>query len=438
MVRNIRKGMSIRKIELSITHISNIYFNNRKYNDGDELTGLCLVEPILSPVDIWNDVLGLLGYASASTYEYFEDSYKFGVAPYFLRKNVAVATATLGFCFDLLTVRVNLQKLARGLFLGKSMLLSGEPGVGKTSILQMIAKILGIPIIRINLSEQTEMGDLVGTYIPVSQTISFVESEMIVYAKKGYWIILDEINLCTQSVIEGLNSMLDHRRTIRVDNVDVPVNPNTRIFGTMNPVTSLNGRKQLPKSFMDRFIVVEMSSYSSSDIRSIIASCYGESCVYSSSLSLRGNIKFNELENIRRGYGDSNRVNDINIDNDINRVNDVNRVNDINRVNDKRNSIKNNEYNIDNTFRIGNLTVPYNNTLDESYVIIHSQLPQLEEVICCLKAVIPVILTGNIGRMPMLRFLARLLGMDLTVVDCHKETDTYDLLGQYQKADTGD
>jgi len=84
-----------------------------------------------------------------------------------------------------------LQRLVRGLTLGGGILLKGEPGVGKTSIIQMVAKALGMPVVRINLSEQTEMGDLVGTYLPVGQTICFVESEMVTYARKGYWIILD-------------------------------------------------------------------------------------------------------------------------------------------------------------------------------------------------------------------------------------------------------
>lgn len=29
--------------------------------------------------------------------------------------------------------------------------------------------------------------------------------------KKGYWILLDELNLTSQSVLEGLNAILDHR-----------------------------------------------------------------------------------------------------------------------------------------------------------------------------------------------------------------------------------
>jgi len=51
--------------------------------------------------------------------------------------------------------------------LSKPILLEGSPGVGKTSLIAAIAKAAGHKFVRINLSEQTDMMDLLGADLPV-------------------------------------------------------------------------------------------------------------------------------------------------------------------------------------------------------------------------------------------------------------------------------
>ena len=79
--------------------------------------------------------------------------------------------------------------------------------------------------------------------------------------KNGSWILLDELNLASQSVLEGLNACLDHRgevfipelnRTFKVDT------RTTRIFACQNPLFQGSGRKGLPKSFLSRFTQVSI------------------------------------------------------------------------------------------------------------------------------------------------------------------------------------
>lgn len=47
------------------------------------------------------------------------------------------------------------MKVLRAMQLPKPMLLEGSPGVGKTSLISILAKATGHNIVRINLSEQT-------------------------------------------------------------------------------------------------------------------------------------------------------------------------------------------------------------------------------------------------------------------------------------------
>lgn len=95
--------------------------------------------------------------------------------------------------------------------------------------------------------------------------------------KKGYWIILDEINLASQSVLEGLNACFDHRsqvfiaelgRTFSVDKA------RTKIFACQNPFAQGGGRKGLPKSFLNRFAKVYMDPLAHADLLFIATQLY--------------------------------------------------------------------------------------------------------------------------------------------------------------------
>jgi midasin len=56
----------------------------------------------------------------------------------------------------------------RALQLAKALLLEGLPGVGKTSLITALATASGHRLVRINLSEQTDMKDLLGLVLPVN------------------------------------------------------------------------------------------------------------------------------------------------------------------------------------------------------------------------------------------------------------------------------
>jgi len=94
---------------------------------------------------------------------------QFGISPYFLQ-NFKEEIKEDHFSFE--ATKHNVVKILRGLRLGKPILLEGPPGVGKTSTVEHIAKAIGKQIIRINLSEHTDMMDLLGSEypIPVSST----------------------------------------------------------------------------------------------------------------------------------------------------------------------------------------------------------------------------------------------------------------------------
>lgn len=64
-----------------------------------------------------------------------------------------------------------LSRLANAITLGEPVLLTGETGTGKTSVITHLASILRKPLISLNLSHQTESSDLLGGFKPVDARI---------------------------------------------------------------------------------------------------------------------------------------------------------------------------------------------------------------------------------------------------------------------------
>lgn len=85
------------------------------------------------------------------------DDTKFGMNPFFIElgNNYKITKEEYTFTFTAPTTGSNTLRLLRGLQLNKAILLEGNPGVGKTSLVTALAKASGHKVVRINLSDQT-------------------------------------------------------------------------------------------------------------------------------------------------------------------------------------------------------------------------------------------------------------------------------------------
>ncbi len=79
--------------------------------------------------------------------------------------------------------------------------------------------------------------------------------------KRGWWVVLDEVNLAEPQILERLNSILErdpplvlseHDNTV-FGTSERPIHPDFRIFATMNPA-EYAGRSELSPAYRDRWL----------------------------------------------------------------------------------------------------------------------------------------------------------------------------------------
>ena len=107
-------------------------------------------------------------------------------------------------------------------------------------------------------------------------SFEWCDGVLLTAIKEGSWVLLDELNLATQSVLEGLNSCLDHRAEVFIPELgkNFACPASFRVFAAQNPLGQGGGRKGLPRSFLNRFTKVFVNSLSGGDLRSIVGSKY--------------------------------------------------------------------------------------------------------------------------------------------------------------------
>ena len=86
--------------------------------------------------------------------------------------------------------------------------------------------------------------------------------QTLVMSGQCYTLHFTQINLASQSVLEGLNAVLDHRGEAFIPELGMVfhVKTSTKFFACQNPMQQGGGRKGLPKSFLNRFTMVYIYS----------------------------------------------------------------------------------------------------------------------------------------------------------------------------------
>ncbi|KAH7723681.1 midasin [Aphelenchoides avenae] len=143
----------------------------------------------------------------------------------------------------------------------------------KSSLVVALAAVTGNRLVRLNLSDQTDLSDLFGSDVPVITTdgrtsFAWKDGPVLRAIKNGYWVLLDEMNLASQSVLEGLNSCFDFRKKLFIAelNKTFEIESTTcRFFACQNPQKQGGDRRALPKSFLNRFTSIAVNEMTNED-----------------------------------------------------------------------------------------------------------------------------------------------------------------------------
>ncbi|GAC77348.1 translation initiation factor 2C [Moesziomyces antarcticus T-34] len=384
------------------------------------------------------------------------------------------------FSFGAKTSASNAMRVLRALSVpAKSVLLEGSPGAGKTSLITALAAAAARPLTRINLSDQTELVDLFGSDMPLEGggpgEFAWRDAAFLTAMQQGEWVLLDEMNLASQTVLEGLNSCLDHRGTVYVPELgrSFAKHPDFRIFAAQNPHHQGGGRKGLPKSFLNRFIKVHIEELDGDDILAISTHLYPNF----DTEQLRSMILFNfELHNevvVKHSFGRIGAPWEFNLrdlmrwldllhtDLGLNKLGDpiehlaslyVQRFRTASDRRSARDLFKrafpgaaSSEPRMVTTItanhvRIGHAVMPREPASElqsHRLALLQSQLPVLKALIDCVQKKWLSILVGptGSGKTSVVRLVAQLAGARLEEFQMNSGTDTMDLIGTFEQFD---
>jgi len=74
----------------------------------------------------------------------------------------------------------------------------------------------GYSYVHLMLWPETQLISFSGSGDGSSSGFKWIDGVFLQALKSGAWVLLDELNLASQSVLEGLNAVLDHRATVYI------------------------------------------------------------------------------------------------------------------------------------------------------------------------------------------------------------------------------
>ena len=130
------------------------------------------------------------------------------------------------------------------------MLIEDNPGMGKTTLVYLLGRLLGMTVRRIQFTNDLLPADIVGTSVYDRKSGEF-------HFKKGplfnQFVLADELNRATPKTQSALLQAMEERR-VSVEGKDYPLEDNFLIMATQNPYQQV-GTYPLPESQLDRFFM---------------------------------------------------------------------------------------------------------------------------------------------------------------------------------------
>jgi MoxR-like ATPase len=154
------------------------------------------------------------------------------------------------------------DELEQCMLAGLNYLIEGDKGLGKTQLVHNLAHKHGTPIVTLNCSDGTKIGDLIGrpqineygSYFQLGVLPTAIEVANKSVNKRAV-LYMDEFNALQHEIQKATNSVTDGRRSISANGKIYRLNDGVKlaVVATMNPAT-YSGVNTLTEDARSRFI----------------------------------------------------------------------------------------------------------------------------------------------------------------------------------------
>jgi len=157
-------------------------------------------------------------------------------------------------------VRDPLRQVVVGILSDAHVLIDDVPGVGKTTLIRMLAGLLGLDFQRVQFTPDLMPSDITGTSVLDRATDGFVFRPGPIFTQI---LLADEINRATPKTQAALLEAMQERQ-VTVEGVAHPLPQPFFVLATQNPV-ELEGTFPLPEAQLDRFLLRVRMGYPDPD-----------------------------------------------------------------------------------------------------------------------------------------------------------------------------
>ena len=143
----------------------------------------------------------------------------------------------------------------------ESLLLIGDSGTGKSMLIAYLAQETHTPLLAPSAHVEMTVENLLGSMQVVNGNTVFKDGVIPQAMKRGYWLLLDELNSLDAGVLKALNELLDTGKltiTVAGEPRLVKAHKEFRLIATMNPPDNpiYKGVEAFSFEFIDRFQTV--------------------------------------------------------------------------------------------------------------------------------------------------------------------------------------
>ncbi len=157
-------------------------------------------------------------------------------------------------------IREPLRLVLIGILTDAHVLIDDVPGVGKTTLVRMVASLLGLKFQRVQFTPDLMPSDITGTSVFNRKSDEFEFRPGPIFTQV---LLADEINRATPKTQAALLEAMQERQ-VTVDGVSYPLPRPFFVLATQNPVES-EGTFPLPEAQLDRFLLRMRVGYPDED-----------------------------------------------------------------------------------------------------------------------------------------------------------------------------